>query len=158
MKKFKFRLEKVREHRDTIKQEKKRELMTAIRSLYDAHEALETLEASYRGNTASQGSIMASQNVLLAGLYGERLKDEIISQRETIARAEREVEERRVIYTEASREAEVLESLKRKSAAEYQEMVDRELSKELDEISVLRAGFNKKKVMYDNREKEQSKS
>ena len=152
MKRFKFRLEKVREHRDTVKQEKRRDLMTALRALYDAQEALESLEASYRGISLTQSAVMASQSVLLAGMYSERLKDEIVAQRLSILRAEEYVQEKRNIYIEASREAEVLESLKRKKAAEYQEMVDREIAKELDEIAVLRAGFNRRKVTYESRE------
>ena len=154
MKRFKFRLEKVREHRDSVKLEKRRDLMSALRALYDAQEALETLEASYRGISLAQSTVMASQSVLLAGMYGERLKDEIVAQRLSIIRAEEFVQEKRAIYIEASREAEVLESLKRKKAAEYQEMVDREIAKELDEIAVLRAGFNSRKVTYESREKE----
>jgi flagellar FliJ protein len=143
MKKFKFRLQKVLEYRTVLKQEKLRELAIKNQALNDANNLLTSLEAAYRENEVSQLRLLSSQSVLLSGVYGERIKDEIVSERLNIIRAEEEVQKAREAYIEATKESETLETLKKKKKEEHRQAVEKADLNFLDELSVMRGNrFN----------------
>lgn len=135
MKKFKFRLEKVLQYRNMIREEKRRALAIRNQELAAARVRLDDLEASAAANKIASDAIMNVEELYLKGAYSERLKDEIIAQRLTIIEAEKMAEEARQEYITASRDAEALEKLKGQKLAEYQEYVFKEDEKFLDELT-----------------------
>lgn len=135
MKKFKFRLEKVLQYRNMIREEKRRALAIRNQELAAARVRLDDLEASAAANKIAGDAIMNVEELYLKGAYSERLKDEIIAQRLTIIEAEKMAEEARQEYITASRDAEALEKLKGQKLAEYQEYVFKEDEKFLDELT-----------------------
>ena len=143
MKKFKFRLQKVLEYRTVVKQEKLRELALKNQALSEATESLAKLEAAYRENEVSQATLHSSQSVLLSGMYGERIKDEIVSERLNIIKVEEQVQKAREAYIEATKESETLETLKKKKSEEHRQAVEKADLNFLDELSVMRGNrFN----------------
>lgn len=140
MKKFIFRLEKVLHFRVLIKDEKKRELGKWLSLLYEAAQRLENLQAAQLANVMASERVLHVEEVVMHGLYAERLKAEIEAQKQRIAELEIEVERARNEYIEASKEVEVLEKLKARKKEEYIHDMDLIEGKELDEFGIQRSG------------------
>lgn len=139
MKRFKFRLQKVLQHRQNIKEEKRRLLAQANLKLMEASEHLEALERSQVNNRVDAKDAPISFGAFqLAGMYAYRLKEEIRKQKEVIVEAEKDVALAMTEYLQANREMEALEKLKSKRFTEYQDLAAKEDTKFLDEIAVLR--------------------
>lgn len=138
MKKFRFRLEKVLQYREMLKDEKRRELLKRNQELREARQRLEDLEKAALSNTLGQGQIMTVEQVYLAGLFAERVKEDIIKQRLAIIKAEEEVEKAMGEYVEASKDARSLEMLKERKLQEYMDYMHKEDEKFLDELAVQR--------------------
>ena len=134
MKKFKFRLEKILQYRDSIKEEKLRDLKAATTRLKEAEEHLLYLETQFENNTPGDGVTIQVQDLYIQMAYSERLKQEIVAQKERIVEFEKAVEEARAIYIEASRDTEVLVKLKDKKLAMYEEFVAKQEEIFLDEL------------------------
>ena len=75
MKKFKFRLERVLQYRNIVKDELRRDLLLKNYKLRQDFERLEALEEAERANTLRQGPVFKVQEVHLAGLFAARLQD-----------------------------------------------------------------------------------
>lgn len=134
MKKFRFRLEKVLQYRQIVRQEKKRELALRLAEMRVAEEKLEELlEAQAQIDPEPDAAVDVSQ-FLLRGQYRARLKTEIENQRLTVKEAEERVAEARVAYVEAGKEARALEMLKERQQAKYLEYIGKEEEKGLDEM------------------------
>jgi flagellar protein FliJ len=141
MKRFKFRLEKVLQYRTLIKDEKLRELMLRNYELKQAEAELEELEEAFLRNELEQQKILRAEDLFLRGAYALRLKDRIVAQRLAIIEADKKVQEAMEAYVEASKDQKALAMLKERKRNEYLEWVDKELGKDLDEISVQRVGY-----------------
>lgn len=141
MKKFKFRLEKVLQHRDVIKEEKLRELKSATQKLREAEDKLDFLEQEFEGNKAIEDSALRIEEVLIRSNYSVRLKSEIESQKIAILKAQELVEDARKIYIEASQESEVLVKLKERKKEVYNHEMQHEEEKFLDELTTQRVRF-----------------
>lgn len=135
MKRFRFRLEKVLQYRLMLKDDRKRELMLEIKRLNETQSRLERLRMAELANESALQA-KSSAEVQLAGLYAFRLKAEIASTIEQIAQCEKSVEQARERYIEATKEAEVLEQLKKRKKEQYEQYVSKEEDKVLDELSV----------------------
>ncbi|MCO6432421.1 MAG: flagellar export protein FliJ [Deltaproteobacteria bacterium] len=140
MKKFKFRLEKVLQHRDAIKEEKRGELAKVNAILREQERHLESLSEALLNNSVQESGVVDSSHFLAAGAYSARLRDEIAAQKETIAKTEELVAAARVQYVEAAKDAKALETLKRKRREQYLEYIAKEEEKELDELVIQRTG------------------
>ena len=138
MKKFKFRLEKVLQHRELVKEEKRRDLMLKNQELQDAQNKLQYLISAGRSNELAQGRIFQAGFVHHSGLFSERIKLEIAQQRIVIAEAQAAVDQAMAEYIEASKDAKTLEMLRERKLQEYNDYLHKEEEKFLDELSVQR--------------------
>jgi flagellar FliJ protein len=143
MKKFKFRLEKILQYRDSLKQERLRELQLANEKLRTAEVRLEELKTEFENNHYSDGQILQVEEVYIRSAYSERLKQEISRQHTHIDECKADVEQARNIYIEASREAEVLVKLKDKKQEAFNEYVAKQEEIFLDELVTQRIGIQK---------------
>lgn len=140
MKKFKFRLQKVLEHRDRIRDERRRELRARMAEHAEAVQKLQSLrDAQANLGFTAEGPCDVGTLTLLSA-YGERLKVEIVRQIEVIAEAEVKVEEARELYVAASTDAKALEMLREKRLVEYNETVLKHDADQIDELTTQRAG------------------
>ena len=135
MKKFKFRLEKVLEYRETIKDEKQRDLIIRNTELSEAQDKLKEFENSYFANTI-QGGSMAMSEYELQTRYSQRLVKMIAAQKEAIIEVEKLVEEAREAYLQASLDAESLVTLRENKQVEFDEKVRKAEEAMLEELAV----------------------
>jgi flagellar FliJ protein len=135
MKKFKFRLQRVLEHRETVRREKKHELFLKNKQLYEAEIRMREIEKEML-RTDSYEDIAGAESYFLTGMYGFRLKEEMAGQLKLIAEAQEAASIARDAFIEASKEAKILESLKEKKLKEYKQVLQHEEYKELDELSI----------------------
>ena len=142
-KRFQFRLEKVLQYRQTIKAEKKKELMIANNELLEQERHLAELEEALSQNEMAARRPMSAGEVSLFSQYSTRLRKEIEHQKLHVERAEQVAEEARNAYIEASKDSESLEKLKDKKHAEYRVYLEKEHEKFLDELTIQRTGFKR---------------
>ena len=140
MKRFSFRLERVLQYRELVKDEKRRVLRHKMARLRDCQEWLSYLENERLSLAIDENGIFPVEVILQWGFYCERLKNEIEKAQEVIVVREKEVDEAMTQYIEASKEVSVLQKLKEKQRSEYVENVAKEESKILDELAVQRSG------------------
>ena len=141
MKKFKFRLERVLEFRDSLKKSKKRELSIKQGELNNAETRVEDILKTQDSSTTPGDELLSMADLKLAGEYQESLREALIHQRLLVIEAADAVEKARDAYLEKAVEAEMLESLKRKKLEEHKEEVRRAERKHADEMSILRHRF-----------------
>lgn len=139
MKKFKFRLERIRQFRQLVKLDKQRELVLRNALLFDANQQLTDLQQAALLNHLEQQAELTAEEVQLRAIYGVRLKAEISKQAEVVEECEQEVAEARERYIAAAQEAETLEALKRKKLIEYRDYLSKEEGKFIDELTTQRA-------------------
>lgn len=135
MKKFKFRLQRVLEHKDTLKEEARREVTIRNRAVAEARQKLEKLQSSFDSNLLEDGAMPASM-VMMNALFASRLRNEMAEQVIAIEKAEREAEEARAAYIEAAKEARTLHMLRDKRLEQYNQYIQKEEAKFLDELTV----------------------
>jgi flagellar export protein FliJ len=145
VKKFRFRLERVLHYRETVKGERRRELLEANYALQTAEAHLAELESAQRALGFHEGAVMSVAEIQIQGLYGARLKAEIAAQHDVIKTAENAVFEARTRYVEASKDCKSLEVLKEKRRAEYAEYVLKEDEKFLDEFTIQKGSPERQK-------------
>ena len=140
MKRFNFRLERVLQYRELVKDDKRRVLRLKMARLRDCQEWLSYLENERLNLTIGPTGVFPVEIILQWGFYCDRLKCEIEKTREVLVVRETEVDEAMDEYIEASKEVSVLEKLREKRRAEYVENASKEESKVLDELAVQRSG------------------
>ena len=139
MKRFSFRLQRILDIREQIRDELRQELGRKNRERDHEIQVLADLEQeSLRGALADGGTYSAGELVMF-GEYRARLKRLIKDQREKVAAAIKAADEVRDRYIEASKDAKALEMLRQKKKAEHSELVLKEEGAQLDEVSVQRA-------------------
>ena len=143
MKKFKFRLEKILQYRESLKLDRLRVLQAANQKLREAELHLAYLEDEFNKNGVSEGQTFLVEEVYIRSAYSQRLNQEIIRQHTTIEECQADVEQARTIYIEASREFEVLVKLKEKKHEVYNEFVAKQEEIFLDELVIQRIGAGK---------------
>lgn len=142
MKKFRYRLERVKQYRERLRDEKKGALLRANQALRAAQDKLAALKQAQSENLVPEGPVEAAK-MFLVGMYAARLKQEIEWQLVNIKECELAVEKALAEYIEASKDARALELHKQKKEREYQEFVDKEIDKANDEMSLLRRSYDK---------------
>jgi flagellar FliJ protein len=121
MKRFRFRLPRVLDVRERMRDEARQELVAKNTARDEAQRVLEHLEQEALHTNVAEGGTYSASELLMLGEYHARLKREIASQREVVARAEAEAEEAREKYVAASKDAKSIEMLKDKRLDEYKE-------------------------------------
>lgn len=143
MKKFKFRLQRVLQHKSSVVEERKRELVARNIKLRDAHKELERLEQSFTDNTVAQEAILAVENFYLAGQYLERLRSDIARQRIVIDRADEDMKDALKGYLEAKRDEQALLKLKDRKLQQFKDKVEKEIQNLTDEMVTQRIGLER---------------
>jgi flagellar FliJ protein len=146
MKKFRFRLERVLQYREIVKDERRRELLQANYALRAAEELLRDLEAAQRSGGFEEGRIVSVEEVRLEGLFKARLEAQILQQREVVTAAENDVVAARGRYIEAAKESKALETLKDRRKTQYAEYIAKEDEKFLDELTIQKGSPERQKV------------
>ena len=140
MKRFKFRLERIRNYRITLRKEKERELAIANAELIDKQSELERiLQLQNETPAAPEGQLTMAELVIL-GDYSAMLQESLENQRELVEAASEAVEKAREAYIEKAVEAETLETLKDKKIEEYRQERRKQERKESDALTVSRFG------------------
>jgi flagellar export protein FliJ len=147
MKKFKFRLERVLQYRHILKDERMRILLECQYRLKLAREKLEELERAAFNNEMPADKLLTAEEVLLRGIFSTSLKDQIVDQRLKILEAEECVQAAMSEYIEASKDAKTLDTLKARRRAEYEEYVQKEETKFLDELATQKGNHLKAKEL-----------
>lgn len=140
MKRFKFRLQRVLDYRQRIRDEKLQILRQRNLERQAAIQHLEKLQSEALRLSITEGSIMAASDLTLLGDYALRIKREIEKQVTVIEEATKRADEAREVYIAASQEARALELLRDKRRTEYEEYVQKEEGKVIDELTVQRFG------------------
>lgn len=114
MKRFSFRLQKLLDIREQIRDELRQELVRKNQQRdHELHVLAELEQESLRAMIEEGGTYSASDLVMF-GDYRARLKRRIEEQRQRVVIASKEAEEAKERYVEASKEAKALELLRQR--------------------------------------------
>jgi len=136
MRKFRFRLRKVLEHRERLEEDAKTAFLNARAQRLDAERMLEAL-AGVRAEALAR-PLAGLEDRLVLERFLEALADRERQQRIVVRTLEDEEESMRQAWIEARRDAEALRKLREAARAEWQAEADRREQAALDEWAVLR--------------------
>ncbi len=140
MKRFRFRLEKVLEHRKRIKEERKKVLLEKnlrVRELEDEIERIDRELAKDHGESGTQAANTKEMQQLVAR-YRSRLRAELVELELNLIQAKEEQEAALELYKEAAKDEEALVKLRERKESEHLEHFLKEEEKFLDEVNVQR--------------------
>ncbi len=143
MKRFKFRLQKVLDFKETEKKERAQQLAEENQRLLSLEERMEAILEEQEVFGGLGDAVMTIEELCLTGDYKQRLQDELEQQRGHILDAAKAVDEAREAYIEKSKETESLEAVKRRRKVEHDEESKRKAKKQVDEMVVQRHRFTK---------------
>jgi flagellar FliJ protein len=138
MKKFKFRLEKVLEFRESVTRECKGQLLAANQALTEAESTLKRLISNWDSAHVPQSSILESGEYLLRAAYTARMQREIELQRVTVEEKQTLQAEAMARFVQASQEEKALIRLKDRRRAEFELALQRHEDQTMDELSTQR--------------------
>jgi flagellar FliJ protein len=139
MKRFTFRLQRILDIREQIRDEARQELGRRNALLAQEQSVLTRLEGELlRLNGASDGIVTAG-NLLLTGAYALRVQKMIEQQSVKVEEARKAVVQAQERYIQANKDARALEMLRDKKRAEYDQEVLKEEINQLDEVAMQRA-------------------
>lgn len=136
MKRFRFRLERVLQFRETVKADRKRELLLANEELARCEERRREIEQSLASCELLGAGEMSGAEVELRGAFLNRLMVELDQAIQAIEAAEKKAEEARAAYIEAAKDAEALVNLKKQRRQEYEDELLKDQEKVVDELAV----------------------
>ena len=139
MKRFRFRLQRILDIREQIRDELRQELVRKNQVRDHELRVLAELEQESLRAMIREGGTYSASELVMFGDYRLRLKLRIEEQQGRVAVAMQEAEEAMARYVEASKEAKALEMLRQKRKAEYDEQALKEEGAQLDELAVQRA-------------------
>ena len=140
MKRFRFRLQRILDIRDQIRDEARQELGRRNAELAHQQSVLAGLEDELTRLQPGKDGTLTAGELMLMGAYALRVQQLIEQQLVRIEEARREVVVAQEKYIQANKDAKALEMLKDKKRSEYdQEMLKEEIN-QLDEVAVQRAG------------------
>lgn len=145
MRKFRFRLERVLDYRNTVKREKELELIEKNHQLMSAEEQLADIVSAH-DSLAEQRAISEKTmaDLALELTYQAALQEMLLHQRILVLEATEAVEQARDAYIEKAIEAETLETLRERRKEEFQLEQKRKERKSQDQLVVLRHRLTKK--------------
>ncbi len=136
MKKFKFRLERIRQLKEAEKAEAMRALKVVLAKRAETESRLnELIQAWGEGDVPTTSKV---EDFVLDAQYRARLKAQVAKTRSDLEQIEASVEQHQASYREAHRSAQVFDNLKTKAKEQYEEMIKQEEAKFLDELSIQR--------------------
>jgi flagellar FliJ protein len=139
MKRFKFRLQRILDIREQIRDEARQELGRRNAALAQEESVLKGLEAELLRLNAGENGIVTASELLLTGAYAQRIQKLIEQQALKVEEARKAVVEAQERYIQANKDAKALEMLKDKRRAEYDHEVLKEEINQLDEVATQRA-------------------
>jgi len=139
MKRFKFRLQRILDIREQIRDEARQELGRRNAVLAHEQSVLRGLEAELLRLNAGENGIVTASELLLTGAYAQRIQKLIEQQALKVEEARKAVVEAQERYIQAYKDAKALEMLKEKRKAEYDHEVLKEEINQLDEVATQRA-------------------
>jgi flagellar FliJ protein len=139
MKRFKFRLQRILDIREQIRDEARQELGRRNAVLAHEQSVLGGLEAELLRLNAGENGIVTASELLLTGAYAQRIQKLIEQQALKVEEARKAVVEAQERYIQANKDAKALEMLKEKRKAEYDHEVLKEEINQLDEVATQRA-------------------
>jgi flagellar FliJ protein len=139
MKRFKFRLQRILDIREQIRDEARQELGRRNAVLAHEQSVLWGLEAELLRLNAGENGIVTASELLLTGAYAQRIQKLIEQQALKVEEARKAVVEAQERYIQANKDAKALEMLKDKRRAEYDHEVLKEEINQLDEVATQRA-------------------
>ena len=142
-KRFRFRLQRILQFRETEKNERARLLAERNRELFDANTRLDDILQAQEGANPPEEQAATMAEFLLQGDYQARLREALIEQRLLVLEAAKAVEDAREAYIEKSRETESLERVKAKRREIFEEEKRHDERKEQDNLTVQRYRLKK---------------
>ena len=139
MKRFKFRLQRILDIREQIRDEARQELGRRNAVLAHEQSVLRGLEAELLRLNAGENGIVTASELLLTGAYAQRIQKLIEQQALKVEEARKAVVEAQERYIQANKDAKALEMLKEKRRAEYDHEALKEEINQLDEVATQRA-------------------
>ncbi|MCB0336997.1 MAG: flagellar export protein FliJ [Bdellovibrionales bacterium] len=143
MKKFKFRLQRVLDYRNSVKKEKERELAQRNAELHAAEERRDSIMDEQDNVSLPMEGEITMAELQLTKDYQAYLHESLIHQRLLVLEAAGAVEAARDAYIEKAIEAETLETLRKKKVDEHKAERRREERKQLNDLTVQRHRFTK---------------
>jgi flagellar FliJ protein len=140
MKRFRFRLQRVLDIRDQIRDEARQELGRRNAELAHQQNILRGLEEELARLQPGKDGTLTAGELMLMGAYALRVQQLIEQQLVRVEEARREVVVAQEKYIQANKDAKALEMLKEKKRAEYDQETLKEEINQLDEVAVQRAG------------------
>lgn len=137
---FKFRLERVLQYREMLRNERKKELLEKNRAVSEAEQRLSNIRQALAGRVSPEAGVQRAQELHITSDYETRLRYEIDQLCEKISFLKLEAELAKERYIEAVKDHEALRVLKSRKLEQYKEKVNQEEMKFLDELSIQRAG------------------
>ena len=140
MKKFNFRLEKIRRYKEQLEEDKKMKLAAERARLYAEREKLTAIIEVHNRYFEQYGQERKGklniQLLVLTKRYLDKLSRDIRDQEKTIAEVENDVQVAQQELIEATKEKKKYEKLKEKYKANYYKEMIKEESQELDEFGM----------------------
>jgi flagellar FliJ protein len=140
MKRFRFRLQRILDIREQIRDEARQELGRRNAELAQQQRILSELEDELKRLTPGEDGTLTAGELLLTSAYAFRVQQLIEQQLVRVEDARREVVIAHDKYIQANKDAKALEMLKEKRRAEYDHEVLKEEINQLDEVAAQRAG------------------
>lgn len=139
MKRFRFRLQRVLDIREQIRDELRQELALRNQELQQQLNVLAYLDAEFERSRIQGDGIVSASELEMTGAYSARVQQLIVEQRGVVEQAKVAVEEARERFIQANKDAKAIDMLKDKKKAQYTEEVLKEEMNQLDELAVQRA-------------------
>ena len=143
MKRFAFRLERLRELRERAEREQASVLGAAMRAEQERRDALERAQRDYETSTEQVVRVGSGQTLPAGSLRNLDLTRDAASVRieaaeESLRAAAEQVEAEQTIYGEKRRDRKVVEMLKEKRLEAWKEDVSRAEQKDIDHVALQR--------------------
>ena len=140
MKRFRFRLQRILDIREQIRDEARQELGRRNAELAHQQHVLKGLEDELSRLQPGKDGTLTAGELLLTGAYAFRVQQLIEQQLLKVEEARQAVVVAQERYIQANKDAKALEMLKDRKRAEYDHEMLKEEINQLDEIAVQRAG------------------
>ena len=138
MKKFRYRLERVLHFREIVRVEKQRELALRQQELQASVDHLAALAKAELELGLTDGEVLRVEDLGLKATYAAWIQDETVKTRLLIIDQQEKVEQARLAYIEAAKDAKTLATHREKKFGEYREDVLKHDEKTLDELATQR--------------------
>ena len=145
---FEFRLDKVLKYRKRVVEKHTRFVAEANRVVVGINEKMDALNVDIdqllKTNNSEMNITLNVESLIAQGQWLAHLEDMLEALENELAEADLELSRQRLLLTSAWRDQEVLERLREKQKATWQEMQNKVEIKELDEIGQIRSDRRKR--------------